>query len=162
MAGGGGSILAYAKKFLGQPYVWGGSEPGGFDCSGLVQYVLNHFGIHAPRTAAMQQKWASTESQAAARPGDQVFWGSPAHPTAFYVGGNKILEAPHSNDVVKIAALYDSPTFGRDPGVGSGLLGGVSGKGGSSSANRALGKKIATQMGFASQWDSIDYVASHE
>jgi phage-related protein len=164
---GGGSILQYAKTFLGTPYVWGGGEPGGFDCSGLVQYVLNHFGIHAPRTAAMQQKWASTESRAAALPGDQVFWGNPAHHTAFFMGGNKMLEAPHTGANVMVADLYGSPTFGRDPGVAGSLLGGPGSAalptgGGSPAANRALGKKIATQMGYGSQFDAIDYVASHE
>jgi hypothetical protein len=146
--------------------VWGGAEPGGFDCSGLVQYVLNHFGIHPPRTAAMQQKWATTESQAAALPGDQVFWGNPAHHTAFYMGGNKMLEAPHTGANVMIADLYGSPTFGRDPGVGA-LLGGPGAAalptgGGSPAANRALGMKIAQQMGVGSQFAAIDYVASHE
>jgi len=50
----GSDIISYAKNFIGVPYVFGGSSPRGFDCSGLVQYVYKHFGINISRTTKTQ------------------------------------------------------------------------------------------------------------
>lgn len=116
-----GDVIAFAKKFIGTPYVWGGSEPGGFDCSGLVEFVLNHFKIHPPRTAHEQQKWAPHESKKAALPADLAFWGNPAHHVAFWLGNNKILQAPHTGANVEISSVNqgsDFAGFGSVPGLG--------------------------------------------
>ena len=50
----GSDIVEYAKQFIGVPYVFGGTTPRGFDCSGLVQYVYRHFGINISRTTKTQ------------------------------------------------------------------------------------------------------------
>ncbi|WP_023625154.1 C40 family peptidase, partial [Clostridium tyrobutyricum] len=65
----GQEIVNYAQNFLGVPYVWGGTNPSGFDCSGLVQYVYAHFGISLPRTSQDQQKVGTPVSRANLQPG---------------------------------------------------------------------------------------------
>ena len=68
-------------KYLGVPYVWGGTTPAGFDCSGLVQYVFAQNGISLPRTTYDQIAVVQQVSLVALQPGDLVFWGgaSPYH-----------------------------------------------------------------------------------
>jgi cell wall-associated NlpC family hydrolase len=106
-------IIDYASQFLGVPYVWGGTSPSGFDCSGLVQYVYGHFGIYLPRTAAEQQQVGLYVSRDQLQPGDLVFFGDPAHHVGIYVGNGMMLHAPHTGDVVKISPLSTDFTYGR-------------------------------------------------
>lgn len=58
----GDAVVSEANKYLGTPYVWGGSSPSGFDCSGLVYYALNEAGINVPRTTAQGYKDTRTAS----------------------------------------------------------------------------------------------------
>jgi cell wall-associated NlpC family hydrolase len=94
----GAQIAADAKKLLGDPYVYGGTSPSGFDCSGLVQYVLNELGVTAPRTSEEQYSWATPVSSADLAPGDLVFAqfpgdnASPGH-VGIYLGGGEVLSA---------------------------------------------------------------------
>jgi peptidoglycan DL-endopeptidase CwlO len=98
------AVIAYAEQFLGIPYVWGGADPSGFDCSGLMQYVFVHsVGIHLPRVAQDQQNVGTRISPYDVQPGDLVFMGSPAYHVGLYIGGEKWIEAPETGDVVKIA-----------------------------------------------------------
>lgn len=109
----GGSIVAYAQNFLGTPYVWGGTSPSGFDCSGFVQYVFNHFGISLSRTTYSQVNQGQAVSPSALQPGDLVFFGpasSPYH-VGIYVGGGMYIHAPETGDVVKISSLSGSHGF---------------------------------------------------
>ncbi|MFL0195418.1 NlpC/P60 family protein [Clostridium sp. WILCCON 0269] len=104
----GNSIVDYALSFLGVPYVWGGTTPSGFDCSGFVQYVYGHFGISIPRVSQDQQNFGTKILDVNdLQPGDLVFWGNPAYHVGMYIGNGKYVEAPHTGDVVKIATLYD-------------------------------------------------------
>ena len=67
----GDAVVSEANKYLGTPYVWGGSSPSGFDCSGLVYYALNEAGISVPRTTAQGYKdMATPVNEATAQPGD--------------------------------------------------------------------------------------------
>lgn len=104
------SIVAYASNFIGVPYVWGGTSPSGFDCSGLVQYVYSHFGISLPRTSQAQQGVGTSVSRQNLQPGDLVFFGSPAYHVGIYVGNGSYINAPKTGDYVKIASV-DRPDF---------------------------------------------------
>jgi hypothetical protein len=110
------SLIKYGMTQVGDPYVFGAEGPSAFDCSGLMLFVFEHFGLKLPRTAAQQQRFAKPVT-GAPRPGDLVFWGAPAHHVALYVGGGKVLSAPHAGANVRVQDVWGSPTYGRVPGV---------------------------------------------
>lgn len=102
--------IKLAKSFLGTPYVWGGTKPGGFDCSGLVQYVTGKMGLHLPRISADQARSGKREDISSLQPGDLVAWdensrNNGADHIAFYIGNGMILEAPHTGAQVRIRKL---------------------------------------------------------
>ena len=100
----GYDIIEYASNFLGVPYVWGGSSPKGFDCSGLVQYVYKHFGISISRTTSTQINEGKEVGINQLQLGDLVF-PSSGHVT-LYVGNGKVIHAPQPGDHVKISNLW--------------------------------------------------------
>ncbi|MBU3215361.1 NlpC/P60 family protein [Clostridium estertheticum] len=102
-----GAIIAYASNFLGTPYLWGGTTPSGFDCSGFTQYVYAHFGISVGRTTFDQINDGVEVSRDKLQPGDLVFFGSFANPhhMGMYIGDNNYIHAPRTGDVIKISAL---------------------------------------------------------
>lgn len=111
-------IAATAQYLSGQniPYVWGGTTPAGFDCSGFSSYVYRQAGISLPRTAAAQQGYVQkvTDPQV----GDLVFYGSPAYHVGIYAGGGQMWHAPHSGTTVKLARVYGNPSnYGRIAGL---------------------------------------------
>jgi peptidoglycan DL-endopeptidase CwlO len=97
------TVIATAEKYLGVPYVWGGTTPSGFDCSGLMQYVYQSIGVNLPRVSQDQQNVGTMISPTQVQPGDLVFMGVPAFHVGMYIGGGKWIEAPQTGDVVKIA-----------------------------------------------------------
>ena len=103
----GNAIVAEAEKYLGVPYVWGGTSPDGFDCSGLVQYVCNSLGITVNRVAEDQFTNGIPVNRDELMPGDLVFFEQNGyiHHVGIYVGNNMMLHAPHTGDVVRIASL---------------------------------------------------------
>jgi peptidoglycan DL-endopeptidase CwlO len=113
-AGGvtGDAVISAAKKYLGVPYVWGGTDPSkGLDCSGFVQRVYKDMGINLPRVSRDQAKaGTAVASLAQAKPGDLVAFGSPVNHIGIYMGGGKMIVAPHKGDVVKIQNVYKTPT----------------------------------------------------
>jgi peptidoglycan DL-endopeptidase CwlO len=102
------AVIANAKQYLGVPYVWGGSTPSGFDCSGFVSYVYRSVGISLPRTSSAQQNVGTRVSLNQLQPGDLVFRGSPAYHVGIYIGGGQYIHAPQTGDVVKIAPFNPS------------------------------------------------------
>jgi hypothetical protein len=109
------SLVARARAQLGRRYVLGGESPErGFDCSGLVRYVLAALHLPLPRTAAQQARAGEMvpKDTARLRPGDLLTFGRGTRVThiGIYVGNGKMLHAPHTGDVVKIAKVYDTPT----------------------------------------------------
>ncbi len=95
-------IIAYAKQFLGVPYVWGGKTPAGFDCSGFVAYVFNNFGIQLTAYTYDMINEGKKISIQEAEPGDILFFYNTGH-VAIYIGNDSIIQAPHTGDVVKIS-----------------------------------------------------------
>ncbi|MCM3569504.1 C40 family peptidase [Neobacillus mesonae] len=103
-----GSVISIAKQYLGVPYVWGGTTPRGFDCSGFVQYVYRQAGVSLPRVSRDQQRVGTSVPLSQVQPGDLVFRGNPAYHVGIYIGGGKYIHAPQTGDVVKIATFNPS------------------------------------------------------
>jgi len=102
-------VVQLAKSYLGTPYVWGGTTPKGFDCSGLLQYVWAKKGVKIPRVTYQQVKAGVQVPLNQLAPGDAVFFGdhnSPHH-VGMYIGHGQFLHSPHTGDVVKISNLKD-------------------------------------------------------
>lgn len=109
----GQAAVDLAAQFLGVPYVWGGTSPSGFDCSGLMQYVYNQLGYKINRVAEDQMKNGIAVSRENLAPGDLVgFYSSPgsgyiSH-IGMYVGNGIMIHAPHTGDVVKYTSIDGS------------------------------------------------------
>jgi cell wall-associated NlpC family hydrolase len=105
-AGKAQAALSLAMTFLGVPYRWGGTTPAGFDCSGLVFYVYGRQGVKLPRVAADQARVGQPVTRIEdLLPGDAVFFADSSgyiHHMGLYIGGGKMIHAPHTGDVVRI------------------------------------------------------------
>lgn len=100
-------IVSYAKKFLGVKYVWGGSSPSGFDCSGFVKYVYDHFGISIDRTASSQAKQGTAVNKADLRAGDLVFFDTngghnKVNHVGIYIGDGKFIQSSSASSAHKV------------------------------------------------------------
>ena len=102
----GAAVSAAAQKYLGVPYVFGGEDSTGMDCSGLVQRVYADLGIDVPRLVSGQMK-IGTEvgSLAEAQPGDLIVTGGGAH-ILIYAGDNKVIHAPYPGRTVCLVEAY--------------------------------------------------------
>lgn len=103
-------IEATAKDYMGVPYVWGGTSPSGFDCSGYIQYVFKQNGISMPRTAAEQYNVGTSVSKGNLQKGDLVYFttykAGPSH-VGIYLGNGQFINASSSKGV-SIASLSSS------------------------------------------------------
>ena len=110
-------LTAFANSFLGVPYLWGGTTPSGFDCSGLVQYCYREiFNIELPRTTYYQCEVGEEVPFEELMPGDLLFFadGGDVHHVAMYLEDGYYIEAPHTGDVVKITSMNDKlPDFAK-------------------------------------------------
>ncbi|MEU8589916.1 NlpC/P60 family protein [Streptomyces sp. NPDC048664] len=95
------AALAAARSALGRPYVWGATGPGGFDCSGLMQWSYAHAGVGLPRTSQEQRFAGHRVPLSQARPGDIVVYRADASHVAMYVGGGRVIHAPHPGAAVR-------------------------------------------------------------
>lgn len=96
-------LVFTARRYLGVPYVWGGTTPRGFDCSGLVQYVYRRaLGIRLGRTTFAQLGEGMHVRRL--EPGDVVFTRGGEH-EGMYIGGGAVIHSPHTGDVVRITSL---------------------------------------------------------
>jgi cell wall-associated NlpC family hydrolase len=107
-----GGVVGIAMRYLGVRYVWGGSSPSGFDCSGLVSYVFAQIGVSLPHSSYAQFGMGTSVSISELQPGDLVFFTGASH-VGIYIGGGQFIHAPHTGDVVKISSLsgYYSSNF---------------------------------------------------
>lgn len=124
----GGSLTGLAKAAAkygdGKPYVWGSHGPSSFDCSGLVQYTLQHkYGISLPAPSGTQYAMTQHISKANAKPGDLVFWGPGGDEhVGIYMGGNKYYSAQSESQGIGVNTLDSvvgkgAPLFGRIKGL---------------------------------------------
>ncbi len=114
-AGLGPRAAALVAQQLGTPYVWGGSAPGGFDCSGLVAWIYGRLGIRLPRVAEDQARVGAPVADADLQPGDVLFFADSTgyvHHEGIYIGGDRMIHAPQSGDVVKVERI-DIGSFAR-------------------------------------------------
>jgi peptidoglycan DL-endopeptidase CwlO len=99
-----GGVVGIAMRYLGVPYVWGGSSPRGFDCSGLVVYAFAQIGISLPHSTYALWNVGTAVSRDQLQPGDLVFFSGLGH-MGIYIGGGQFIHAPHTGDVVKISSM---------------------------------------------------------
>jgi len=110
--------VAYGLAQRGKPYVWGAEGPDTFDCSGLVQAAYASAGIRLPRTARPQWRATPAVPTSAMLPGDLLFFATDAsnwdsiHHVGIYLGGGRMLHAPQTGDVVRIAPVWWEEFFG--------------------------------------------------
>ncbi len=114
-SGGAGAAVAAAFSAIGVPYVWGGDNPqDGFDCSGLTMWSWAQGGVSLPHSSAAQYDAVPHVSQDDLQPGDLLFFYSPIHHVAIYVGGGMVIEALHPGTTV----LEDVPDWANYVGAG--------------------------------------------
>ncbi|WP_167138816.1 C40 family peptidase [Diaminobutyricimonas sp. TR449] len=102
----GDAIVAAAKQYLGVPYVFGGEDATGMDCSGLVQRALADLGVDVPRLVSGQSTLGTeVPSLAEAKPGDLIVTRGGEH-IAIYLGDDKIIHAPRPGKDVRIVDVY--------------------------------------------------------
>jgi len=114
-AGTAGKVIAYAEAQIGKPYLWGGTGPGAFDCSGLTMMAYRAAGTGIPRTS--QQQWAFGKQIPAsqARPGDLVFFAgsdgtmtAPGHVGIVIAGHDMMIDAPQTGQTVTTQSFAGS------------------------------------------------------
>jgi len=106
----GRAIAQFAMGFRGVPYRLGGADPGGFDCSGLVQYVFAQYGLLVPRVVEEQYEIGDAVRPSDITPGDLIFFntnrrGDAATHVAIAIGRDSFVHAPNSTGVVRIETL---------------------------------------------------------
>jgi cell wall-associated NlpC family hydrolase len=117
----GDDIALRAISLLGKPYVWGGADLTGFDCSGLVRFIYDQVGIPVPRTAAEQFSAAKPVDLATLKPGDLLFFrtqGRRISHVAIYAGEGRFVHAPRTGQPVELRMLDDEYYRPRLAGAG--------------------------------------------
>jgi cell wall-associated NlpC family hydrolase len=90
------------------PYRWGGEDPGGFDCSGLVYWAFGRLGIHLPRVAEDQARVGVPVDRSQLQPGDVVFFADSSgyvHHEGIYIGNGQVVHAPQTGETVRLERI---------------------------------------------------------
>lgn len=111
----GSEVVNEAERYVGTPYLWGGTTPAGFDCSGFTQYVYGQLGVELPRTSEEQASAGTAVSSLKdAQPGDLVFFAgsdgtasAPGH-VGIYVGNGEMIDAPYTGTSVQVQSVADA------------------------------------------------------
>ena len=107
----GSAVVDIARRYVGTPYVHGGTSPAGFDCSGFTSYVFAQVGVSLPRSSGAQRNAGQVVSAAEARPGDLV-WG-PGH-VGIYTGNGQHIAARNPGTALHEGPIWlSNPTFIR-------------------------------------------------
>ena len=106
----GSSVLSIAYQYQGVPYVYGGTTPAGFDCSGFTSYVFGQLGVSIGRTDADQYAYGMAHGGATSNPQPGDLMWRPGH-VGIYVGNGMMIHAPKPGDVVKVAPVYADFTY---------------------------------------------------
>jgi cell wall-associated NlpC family hydrolase len=115
-----GTVIAFARQQIGKPYLWGGTGPDAFDCSGLMMMAYRAAGIDIPRTAELQWLWGPRVPAGHEEPGDLVFFAgsdgtttSPGH-VGLVIGHDLMIEAYATGFPIRIAAYGNSKAAAGD------------------------------------------------
>ena len=111
-SGRAAKAIAFAKAQLGDPYVYGGTGPNSWDCSGLMQASWRAAGVSLPRVVGPQYSATRHISMSQLQPGDLVFYGDMSH-DGMYLGNGKVIHAPRPGKVVEITGLSGYSRAGR-------------------------------------------------
>ena len=107
-----------ALSQVGKPYQWGAEGPDSYDCSGLTLWAWAHAGVSLPHNSGMQYDATPRVAESDWQPGDLLFFGSPIHHVAMYIGNGQMVEAPYSGQYVRVVSAYRSDYVGAGrPGV---------------------------------------------
>jgi cell wall-associated NlpC family hydrolase len=104
--------LACARGQLGKPYAWGGTGPSAYDCSGLTQAAWQAAGVSLPRTTYAQIGAGRRIRRDRLAPGDLVFFYPGVTHVGLYVGGGRMIHAPHPGAPVRLAPIDEMPFAG--------------------------------------------------
>ncbi len=107
--------LQFIVAQIGKPYVWGGTGPNSYDCSGLMLRGFQTAGVRSmPRVSQAQQAWATPVDVKDIQPGDLVFFGRPAYHVGVYIGGGLMIDAPYTGAHVRVDRVWSSvSSYGR-------------------------------------------------
>ena len=112
VSGRAAAAVAFAEAQIGKPYIFGATGPGGYDCSGLTQAAWKAAGVSIPRTATAQMQGLTAIPGSSAQPGDLVFFygnSSYVDHVGLYIGGGRVIHAPHPGSSVEIVAVSSMP-----------------------------------------------------
>ncbi|MEA2486584.1 MAG: peptidoglycan DL-endopeptidase CwlO, partial [Actinomycetota bacterium] len=117
-SGGAQTAVNAALSQVGKPYVWGAAGPNSYDCSGLTMWSWAHAGVSLPHSSAAQYSVTARVASSDLQPGDLVFFGSPIHHVAMYIGNGQMVEAPYTGANVRVVPLRTSDYVGAGrPGI---------------------------------------------
>ncbi|HET7482108.1 MAG TPA: NlpC/P60 family protein [Actinomycetota bacterium] len=107
-----------ALSQVGKPYQWGAAGPNSYDCSGLTMWAWSQAGVSLPHNSGMQYSATARVSSGDWAPGDLLFFGSPIHHVAMYIGNGQMVEAPYTGAYVRVVSAQRSDYVGAGrPGV---------------------------------------------
>ncbi|GAA4910984.1 NlpC/P60 family protein [Stackebrandtia albiflava] len=111
-AGAAGVAVRFVHGALGTPYQWGGSGPGGYDCSGLTSAAWSSAGVSLPHSSQGQYHAVARIDRSRLQPGDLVFYYGDLRHVGMYVGDGKIIHAPTAGQPVQVAPIDQMPVQG--------------------------------------------------